>query len=175
MFSDPKHNIEQFMLGEGMRVADFGVGSGQYAIEAAKVVREGGRVYALDIQKDLLIRVKKMAQDQGLNNVEIVWADLEKPGSSKLRDLVADAAIVSNVLFQIEDKDSFLDEVVRVIRPGGKVLVVDWSDSFGGLGPQPEHIVKESEVENGFREKGFTVEKRIYAGEHHFGIIFRKR
>lgn len=174
MFSDPQHNIEQFMLGEGAKVADFGAGSGHYAVWASEAVGGEGKVYALEIQKDLLSRLSSLVKERGANNVEVIWADLEKEGGSTLKDASIDSGIVANVLFQIENKGSFAKEVSRVIRPGGKLLVVDWSDSFGHLGPHHDHIVSQAEAKELFEKQGFVVEKPIYAGEHHFGIIMRK-
>ena len=174
MFSDPKHNIEQFMLGEGMKVAEFGAGSGHYVVAAGRAVGESGRVYAIDIQKDLLGRIKSLASENGLSNIEVVWGDLEKLNGSKLRDGSCDAGIAANILSQVENSQVFADEVCRVIRNGGKLLVVDWSDSFGGLGPHSDNVISEADTRSLFLERGFSVEKSIYAGEHHFGVIFRK-
>jgi len=174
MFSDPEHNIEQLMLGQGMKVAEFGVGSGHYALSAGKAVGESGRIYAIDIQRGLLERLKSLTREKSLSNVEIVWGDLEAPNGSKLGSELCDAGIVANVLSQVEDKGSFSREVFRVIKKGGKILLVDWSDSFGGLGPHKDDIIKEAEAKALFEKLGFSVEKSIYAGEHHFGIILRK-
>jgi len=54
------------------------------------------------------------------------------------------------------------------------VLVVDWTDSFGGLGPQPDDILSEDAARAMFEEVGLAFEKNIDAGEHHYGIIFKK-
>ncbi len=58
MFSDPKNNIMRLGLTDGMLVADFGTGSGHYAIEASRIVGNSGRVYAIDIQQALVKKVK---------------------------------------------------------------------------------------------------------------------
>lgn len=162
------------MPGEGAKVADFGAGSGHYSLAAADAVGDEGFVYAIEIQKDLLSRLKRTASDRGLSNIEVLWADLEKEKGSTLKSGSIDAGIVANVLFQIKDKKVFAKEVWRVIRNGGKVLVVDWTDSFGHLGPHPKHLVKEETARSLFEEVGFKPEKNIYAGEHHFGMIMRK-
>ncbi|MBI2474518.1 MAG: methyltransferase domain-containing protein, partial [Candidatus Taylorbacteria bacterium] len=60
-FSDPSHNVEQFDLQSGMTVADFGTGSGYYAFAAAKAVGDKGKVYAIDVQKPLLEKLKREA------------------------------------------------------------------------------------------------------------------
>ncbi len=172
-FIDPKNNIEQFGLSEGMRVADLGSGSGFYVIESSKVVGGEGRVYAVDVQKDLLEKVKASASLEGLNNIEIIWGDIEKLGGTKLADASVDAVIISNTLFQVEEKDNLLIETGRILRPNGRVLVVDWTDSFNGLGPAPESVFTGQQAKDLFQKNGFVLDKEISAGEHHYGFILK--
>ena len=175
MFSDPRHNIEQFGLSDGMIVADFGTGSGFYAMEAARAVAPTGKVYAVDLQKDLLERLKSEADKNNLKNVEIISGDLERIGGSKIRDGSCNAVIASNVLFMIEDKKSFLLEAKRILKTGGKLLLVDWSASFSQMGPHVDHVVYKDDVVKLATAAGFAFEKEIHAGAHHYGIIFRKQ
>lgn len=170
MFSDPKSNLEQFGLSPGMVVIDLGVGAGFYAKEAAKIVGPKGRVLGVDVQKELVINLKKSAAAEGLDNLEAVWGDIEKVGGTKIGDGVADAVIVSNVLFQIEDKNNFVEEIRRILKPGGRILVVDWLDSFGGLGPQASQVVGVETAESLFAGRGFEIENKIDAGDHHYGF-----
>jgi len=173
-FMDPKQNIEQFALNKGMFVADLGAGSGFYTIEAARSVGSEGKVYAVDVQKELLDKIKTSANNEKLFNIEIVWGDIEKLGGTKLADMSVDAVIISNILFQIEDKETFVSEIKRILRPNGRLLVVDWSDSFGGVGPSPMNVFTGKNTLNLFENKGFVVDKQIDAGDNHYGIIFRK-
>ena len=174
-FLDTQHNIQQFDLGEGMSVADLGSGSGFYAVESARAVGSEGRVYAIDVQKDLLERIKTSANAERLFNIEVIWGDIEKIGGTKLAGASIDAIIISNTLFQIENKDDFLSEIKRILRPKGKVLVVDWTDSFGGLGPHQGSVFTQGQTEELFKKNGFNVEKEISAGDHHYGIILRNK
>ena len=103
MFSDPQRNIEQFELTEGMSVADLGAGSGFYSISAARVVGDG-KVYAVDVQRDLLTKLSGDAQKSHLTNIEVIWGDAEKSGGTKLGNDSMDAVIISNILFQLQDK-----------------------------------------------------------------------
>ncbi len=172
MFSDPKENIEQFGLMPGMSVADFGSGSGFYSFELSKVVGETGKVYAVDVQKDLLTKLKNQATHDHLSNIDIIWGDLEKLGGTKLRDYSMDAVMIGTVLFQVEHKDAVVKEVKRILKPSGRVLVVEWKDSDLSFAPKnvlPLQICKEL-----FRREGFVFEKEIRAGEHHYGLIFKK-
>ena len=174
MFSNPKENVRQFGLSSGMIVADLGAGSGFYAIEAGKAVAPDGKIYAVDIQKDLLDRLKHEAGLAHIRNVEVISGDLEKIGGTKIRDLSVDRVLAANILFMIEDKRSFVAEIKRVLKPKGAVLLVDWAASFSQVGPHSEHVVYKDKAIKLFADFGFKVEKEISAGSHHYGIIFRK-
>lgn len=171
MFSDPQKNIAQFGIGHGMHVADLGAGSGFYTLPAAKAVGSIGKVYAIEVQKELLEKLKNQADQLRVHNIEIVWGDIETIGGTKLRDECVDRVIVSNVLFQVEHKDNFCLEVKRILKKGGKVLVVDWNE-ISPLGPK--QLVSEVIVTSLFEKVGLQRESSISAGAHHYGLIFIK-
>lgn len=173
-FSDPKKNVEQLHLREGMSVADFGAGSGAYSIAAAQTVGDSGKVYAIEVQKDLLQKLKNEATNGGFHNIEALWGDIEVLHGTKIRDHAVDAVIISNVLFQAEDKRGVLNEAKRILRPGGSLLVIDWVDSFGGLGPHPDEVMTQAAAKKLCTEALFAYEKDIEAGGHHYGMIFKK-
>lgn len=174
MFSDPEKNIEQFSLGKGNYVADLGSGAGFYSFASAEAVGENGRVYAVDVQKDLLQKLKRESQLKHLNNIDIIWADLEHIGGTKLRESSMDAVIVANVLFQLEQKDSAVLEIKRIVKKGGRILLIDWLSSFGGMGPQAKDVLSKESAKKLFEKHGLSVDREISAGAEHYGIIFRK-
>lgn len=174
MFADPKKNLEQFDIAPGMTVADFGAGAGFYTLLAARMAGDSGRVYAIDIKQDLLLTIKREATRAHLYSIDYIWADLEKPGGTKLASSSVDRGIICNVLFMMSDKESFASEVGRVIRQNGKVLVSDWADSFGGLGPEKKSLIPKDQCRKMFESKGFQFEKEIEAGKHHYGFVFKK-
>lgn len=174
MFSNPKNNIIQLGLVEGMSVADFGSGSGHYAIEASRIVGESGRVYAIDIQQALVKKIKNLTVTEHRNNIDVLWGDIEQIGGTKLSDESVDAVIIANDLFQVENKNNVLKEARRILKPKGKAMVVEWADSFGGIGPRMEDIIRETEARDMLSENGFEFVQRFDAGEHHYGLIFTK-
>jgi ubiquinone/menaquinone biosynthesis C-methylase UbiE len=173
-FADPATNIKELSLRDGQIVADLGAGSGFYSREASRSVGSTGKVYALEVQKDLTTRLASQAKSEGLTNIECIWADIEIPNGTKLGSRIIDAAIVSNVLFQIDDKVGFSREVARIMKPGGQVMVIDWSESYGGMGPKSDTLYSKQKAIELFDHAGFTVSKEFSAGAHHYGIIFKK-
>ncbi len=174
MFLEPHNVIGQMELQSGMRVADLGAGVGLLSIAAAKAVGDAGKVYAVEVQKNLIERLKNQTREARVHNVEALWGDIERVQGTHLKDMAVDAVIASNVLFQVTDKNGFVAEVTRILKPGGKVLLVDWRESYRGMGPHIEQVVTEVEAKNLFEKAGFRLVKKIDAGQHHYGIIFRK-
>lgn len=171
-FSEPQENVLQLGLREGMKVGEFGAGSGHYARAAAAIVGSSGRVYAIDVQEDILKHIKLNTNDQHRHVIETVWGDIEKAGGTKLRDATLDAVILANTFFQVENRFGLLAEIKRVLKPGGKLLVVDWAGSYGGIGPTPEKVVPEYEAEEFFINGGFHKVKSFRGGPHHYGLVF---
>lgn len=157
-----------------MKVADFGAGSGAYVLAIAAQLENSGKVYAVDIQKDLLRRIHNEAAKHGYTNVEILWGDLEAPQGSKLADKSLDLVVISNLLFQLEDKRAVFEEGKRILKSGGRLAVIDWSDRFGGMGPTSNDVVTKEAALTLARESGLTFQKEFPAGKHHYGLVFRK-
>lgn len=171
-FSDPKNNILQFGLREGMKVGDLGSGSGHYAALAGATVGSEGRVYAVDIQEDILKRIKDQAESIGVRNVETIWGNIEKAGGTGIREKSLDAVILSNTLFQVDDRDGVVREIQRILKPGGKLMVIDWAGAYGGMGPLPHRVISEHAAEALFIDAGFHKVKSFRAGPHHYAIVF---
>lgn len=173
-FADPQTNLQKLNLFSGMTVIDFGSGVGAYSLAAAPMVLPDGKVYAVEIQKDLLETLKKGAREKGLPNVEVIWGDIEQNGGVSLPDSVADVIVISNVLFQAKSMYTLALEAKRLLKPGGRIMVIDWSESFGGTGPAPVDIVPAEEVKKTFGSAGLAFILDFPAGDHHYGLIFAK-
>ena len=173
-FMSPEMVVTHFHIREGDTVADYGAGGGFYTPLLSEKVGSTGCVYACDIQKELVEKIGTFARTQGLSNVHPLWCDIEVSLGLKIADGVVDVGLLINTLFQLEDKKTALLEIARTIRKGGKLCVVDWSDSFGGLGPQELQVVTQSDAQAHIEECGFVFEQTFDAGDHHYGISFRK-
>ena len=174
-FLNPAAAVHKAGLLDGQRVADYSGGAGFFARAAARTVGQDGVVWFVDPNQDLLVRIKNLALGEGLHNVEVVHGNVEKVGGSKLLDASVDLVIVANVLFSSNNKAGVAAETARVLRRGGRALVVDWRGSFGGLGPSSEHVVQQAVAKSLFEQYGLVFKEDIPVGAYHWGCILKKK
>lgn len=175
MFTDPVKNLKAFGLREDNIVADLGAGTGFYTVAAAHIVGKG-KVYAVEITKDFLTTIKNKVHESHLENVEILWGNVEKIGGTHIGEGILDAVISSNIFFQVEDKNNFIEEIKRILKKRGRVLLIDWEAEPDGKSPFPKRkgtLPKEKTLEM-FEAKGFSLERYVDAGAHHYGMILIK-
>jgi len=100
----------------------------------------------------------------------VIKSDIEK--TSRLFPESCDLVLITNLLFEVKDKKSVLEEGKRVLKPGGKILVVDWQEKTP-LGPK-EGRVSPEEVKNLAKELNLKLEKEFEASLYHWGLILVK-
>lgn len=163
-----------FHLRPGDAVGDFGAGTGNFVGVLSRLVGPQGKVVAVEIQKNLMEKLQDRIRIEHLSNVSAIWGDMEEEGASKVESGSLDAAITVNALFQTEDKVTAIREMARTLRPGGKLFIVDWSESWSGLGPQPGQVLTKEAARDAAEMAGLTFEREFDAGDHHYGLAFRK-
>ncbi|MEK7636112.1 MAG: methyltransferase domain-containing protein [Patescibacteria group bacterium] len=173
-FLQPEKVIQYLHARDGMRIADFGAGQGFFAILLAKIVGSSGKLTALDVQKESVEFVRRRAQLENFTNIEAVWANLELPRGSKLPDNSQDAVIISNILFQADDKKALLVEAFRVLRIDGTLLLLEWNEDAPPPGPPRELRVPQQTTKELCQEVGLSFAEKLPAGNHHYGFLFKK-
>ena len=173
-FLQPKKVISETAIVEGSVAVDFGFGNGTFLELLSREVGDGGEVYAIDIQEDIITRVKKDFEEKEIENVSFIVADLEEEKAIKLKDSSVDFILISSLFFQLENKEFVAKEAGRILKPNGKILFIDWKESFKGLGPDSSLIFSEREAIKLFKDLSFELERRVSSGEYHYALIFRK-
>lgn len=168
-FLDPKEVLNKIELKKDMIAVDFGSGSGGWAIPLAKKL-EKGKVYAIDILTEPLSALKSKANSERVFNIETIQADVEK--GVRILENFCDLVLMTNLLFEIEQKEGVFKEAKRVLKKGGKILVVDWLPE-APLGPKSGRISAE-EVKKIAKETDFELEKEFPAGSYHWALVFVK-
>lgn len=174
-FLEPERIVRSFDLQSGDHIADFGAGHGYYTIPMARIAGGDGKVYALDIQKSVLDIIRAKARLEHLLNVEYVWADLDTPQGSKLKDKFFDFVLVANILFQAERKYVVVREAYRVLREGGRLAVIEWDETPAPMGPASQLRIKKEEARKLALQTGFELDREFAAGSHHYGLLFTKK
>ena len=172
-FLSPQSIIDQAGLAFGMQVADFGCGTGDFALAAARAVGADGQVSAIDIQDSALSSARSKARMAGVLNIRLIKANLEVYKSSALPDESQDAVFLTNILFQTENKNDIIKESFRVSREGGTLVFVDWLKE-ADFGPARGWRLGKEEAKAMIEKEGFVFKKEIGAGAFHFGMVFSK-
>lgn len=173
-FIDPLAVIAQMDLKQGSIIADFGCGTGYFSIPLAKTIGKEGKVYSLDVVPEKLEAVESQAKTLGLTNLIIKRVNLENKEGSKLKAESVDWVIMKDVLFQNKEKSDMLEEAKRILKPGGKVLLVEWKTEDTAIGPDKEIRISKEKVLELVNKSELGIEKEITAGDFHYGYILIK-
>ena len=174
-FLNPSRIIESLPIEEGMRVAEFGSGTGMFSLGMAQKVGRDGKVYAVDVQKETLEALRGKARMEGIFTIETVWADLERIGSTKITDGSLDVVLVPNMLFQSQAKDNILTEAYRILKPAGSAVIIDWIPEKAIYGKAMGWPVSTADMQKIAEDVGFTFVQAIQTGSvYHYGLLFKK-
>ncbi|MBI5885418.1 MAG: methyltransferase domain-containing protein [Deltaproteobacteria bacterium] len=145
----PEQVLREAGLGEGGVFADVGCGPGFFTLPAAAIVGPSGRVWAIDTQPEMLDALK----NRGIPaNVTLV-----RSGEAKIpiEDRAADLALAAYVLHEAADTVAFLMEILRLLRPGGKLVIIDWKKQQEEHGPPEAERITEEEAAAFIASAGF--------------------
>lgn len=160
-------------LDHGQIVADLGCGHGFFTFPAARLVGNKGKVYAVDVLKSALKAVEKHARSAGLTNIITIWSNLEIYGATKIPPHSLDVALLISLLFQNKKHQEILGEVDRLVKPEGKIVIIDWYRKTP-FGPPKELMVPQEKVEELAKNLEWKKVKSFEAGPYHYGLIFQK-
>lgn len=173
-FTDPSRLISQLEISPGSVAADFGCGAGFFSIPLAQTVGKNGTVYSLDVLPAALEAVESKAKTLGIANIITKRANLENEDGSGLPENSVDWVIMKDILFQNGNKEAILKEAYRILKPKGKSLIVEWSDKNLSIGPEKNLRVSSKMLTELVRQKKFSVEKILDAGEFHYAMVIAK-
>lgn len=149
----------------GMSYADIGCGVGYFTLPVAERIGPTGRVYAVDIQPEMLEELARRASARGLSNILTVrCTEREIPIASASIDVCC----LANVFHELESPDVFLREIHRLLKPGGRVFVIDWKAIETPVGPPLSERVPIEKLREHVRAAGFMQlrEHNIYPYHH---------
>ena len=171
-FFNPEKTLT--LLGLNSRVtdvADFGCGYGTFTIPAAKII--SGKIYAFDIEPEMIEVVKWKAKKLNLGNVKAIIRDFILEGSG-LRAASVDFVFLFNIL-HLEKPESLLSESYRILKPGGRAGIIHWNyDSTTPRGPPMAIRPKPEQCKIWAESVGFVSEEKFDLKPYHYGLVLKK-
>ncbi|MDQ7037609.1 MAG: class I SAM-dependent methyltransferase [Aquificota bacterium] len=164
---DPEKTLREFGIREGMTVLDVGTGPGFYLPYLSKLVGERGKVYAVDVQEEMVRRAREKVEMEGLGNVEVLRSE---ENHIPLPDRSVDFVFMAFTFHELEDPKKFAEELKRVAKPLGYLAVIDWKKEERDKGPPPEEVLSEWEVGLILDDAGIRVGRVVEVGKYCFGV-----
>jgi ubiquinone/menaquinone biosynthesis C-methylase UbiE len=154
----------------GMTIADIGTGTGYFALPFANAVGREGKVLAVDFQKEMLeILRRKLSASGAPQNLVIVEGEAARttvPGNS------CDLVFMSNLWHELDDNAGVLREVKRLLRPGGRLAILDWrADLVLPPGPPVAHRVSLETLRQVLSQHGWMVASAANVGMYSYLVI----
>ena len=157
-------------LRPGMMIADIGAGTGYFAIPIAQAITPGGRVFAVDLQPELLEVLRgKLAKPDAPANIVLLQGTASSTG---LADGSCDLALLANVWHELDDDAAAVAELERILKPEGRMAVLDWRpDVERPPGPPLEHRVPARQVQQFLQSHGKRMHAVRNVGQYSYLIL----
>ncbi len=141
----PMEVLAHLALHPGIVVADIGAGTGYFSIPMARAVSPGGKVLAVDVQTEMLEKLSsKLGDVTAPKNIELHEGE---SACTHLPDKIADRVLMANVWHEIDDHTATLQEVHRILKPDGLLVILDWRpDVDRPPGPPLDHRIDAKQV-----------------------------
>lgn len=175
-FIDPSIVVHLVEVKTGELVADLGAGAGFFTMPMATAVGEKGVVYAVDINPNNLSIIRGKAKHADLADVVVlVEGNAETGQGLGIAPGSLDVVVLSSVLSQFTNKQQVLNTALRLLKPKGRLVIVEWHQKEMLLGPAPKaRIAKEAVIDLLYRyeERQVKLAKDVDAGFYHYCLIF---
>ncbi|MFA9377617.1 MAG: class I SAM-dependent methyltransferase [Lachnotalea sp.] len=157
--------LSEIGLKAGDKFADIGCGIGYFSVPAAKVIGDEGKVYALDVEPQMIEALEEKIIENNLSNIQTI---LSEGFDFKLESESSSYAFMCTVLHEIEDKIKMINEAKRILVKEGKIVIIEWVKRESDWGPPTSHRVDSSEVAELFAECGFHDTTVVELNEHFY-------
>jgi len=134
----PKETLSMLGLRKGMVLADLGCGYGTFTLAGAEIVGKAGFVYAVDINRRMVERAKERSTMKGFRNVRAMRGDITSLKRTELLDQSVDFALLANIIHGTRGKIGLLKGVARILRPHGRIAILNWKVCETPRGPSME-------------------------------------
>lgn len=167
--------LHKIAVKENETIAELGCGHfGHFVFPVARLIGKKGTLYAVDILPNVLDEIKRRAHTENLPQIKPVWSNLEIFKGTKIESSSVDTALIINVLSQSEKKVEIIREAVRMLKSGGKLVIVDWKNDSLLFGPKPEYRLKPEALRQAAPKLSLTIIEEFEVGIQYHAFILKK-
>jgi ubiquinone/menaquinone biosynthesis C-methylase UbiE len=167
----PERLLAALELKPGMTVADIGAGTGYYAWRMAERVGANGTVYAVDIQPEMVKLLERQMSRRGAANVKAVLGGVDDP---RLPPASIDLALMVDVYHELEYPYEMLAAIVRALKPGARLVFVEFRAGDASVPIKPLHTMTEAQVRKEAAVHALEWVKTVRDLPWQNAIVFRK-
>jgi ubiquinone/menaquinone biosynthesis C-methylase UbiE len=168
-WQDPEAILSKIGVKSGTVFADIGCGGGFFALPAARMVGEKGKVYGLDTSAAAIASLKGQAAREGLKNLHLTMGEAEKTVVCRH---CADIVFIGIALHDFQDPSRVLANMRNVIKPTGRLVDLDWKKE-PSFGPPRGIRFDEATASRLIEAAGFIIESIQDSGNFHYLIVAR--
>jgi ubiquinone/menaquinone biosynthesis C-methylase UbiE len=166
----PTKAVAALRLRPGQVVADIGAGSGYYTLLLSAAVGPTGRVYATDIQPEMLALIRKKLDAARISNVELV---LGSATESRLPDAAIDLALMVDVYHELAQPQAFLQTLKRALKPDGRLVLIEFRKENPDVPIREEHKMSVREARMELEAEGYRWDEVIDVLPWQHILVFR--
>jgi ubiquinone/menaquinone biosynthesis C-methylase UbiE len=154
---------------KGMICVDLACGTGTLAIPMAELTGKNGKVYAVDRSPEMLEHLRHKSPPE---NIITVQRDVADTG---LDNEIADFCLMAFIIHEVEKPESIILEAGRLLKPGGRIMVIEWREDRKSPGPSPQARVKRTFLKQLIEERGFSDSKFFDWSENYYTALAGKQ
>lgn len=166
----PEKILEKFALDSDNIAADVGCGIGYFTIPIARVV--DNQVYAFDLSQEMLDEVALKREEEGLDNIKLVNTSQEE---DYIPENKIDFMLMSNLVHEVADKKEFLKKYLMGLKPGGRLVVIDFKKQSSQSGPPAAERISKAKLYKLLEEDlGLTLKIAADLNEEQYALAAEK-
>ena len=157
--------INTARIANGNTCVDFGSGTGIFALPMAELVGAEGRVYAIDNSVEMLAHIRAKNPP---TNLTLLHGNAERTG---LNSHIADICLLAFILHEIKEPSSLIAEASRLLKPDGRLVIVEWKAELDTPGPPRRTRISKEQIVQLFRQNGLTLASYMDWSHNHYVAV----
>lgn len=167
-WQQPARVIAALGIKPGAVIADLGAGGGYFTFRLADAAGPGGRVYAIDVDREMLELVGRAAKEQSRSNIETILAAPDRP---MLPEGGVDLVFTSNTYHHIDNRVAYFSNLRRDLRAGGRVAILEF-DRRGWLQGLLRHYTPAEFIQREMEQAGYRLQQHFEFLDRQSFLVF---